>query len=261
MNTPVSNETIQIVTANAHEGRFVSSGGLAEFADVDVMMLQEVHPDRDDLEHHLQQETDLRLVIASDAMRLAVAIHKDRKILDTHKIPIQSAGFVVNGLRSTLSSDNRIVRRFRDRGLLGVSLDFDRSPVSAVTSHVNVAARPLKRAHHLEQTPAALDTIKGSLIFGGDMNHWPGPRGMDERMREHANLLRVPLADPTWVSHESNPQQRMLGAVLDRFDASLDAEMDAMFWRNDGSIALEDAAVVPIASDHRAIVATFSRTD
>lgn len=252
--------SISVVTANAHEGRFVRSGGLAKFADSDVILLQETHPDRDDLEATLEKETDLRLVIGSSAMRMAIAVNKNLTPSNSTEIPVQTAGNIINDLRSTLKPENRFIRRFRDRGFLSTTIEFDREPLTLLTTHINVAVRPKKRQDHLEQIPEILDRTVGSLIMAGDMNHWPGPRPNDTQMQRSANLSRAQIDQPTWIHSQSGRKHQLLGGALEKVGLSMDAEMDAVFWRNDRSLQLESVAVEPIQSDHRAVVAVFSRS-
>lgn len=94
------------------------------------------------------------------------------------------------------------------------------------------------------------------LIVGGDMNHYPGPQGVDFAVQQAAGLDRLPLAEPTWLIEGSRHEwiAKIGSLVTGRSLASFDAELDAMLYRG---LELVSASAMTVESDHKAIVAEF----
>lgn len=246
------------MTTNTHEGRFIESGGLADFCDVDVLMLQEIDANRDRLEERLHRQTGLRLAAYSHNKRLAIAIRQDIEVADIGEHDIPTAQFNLP-LTEQISSDSRLSRRLRGRGLLAVTTTVgEHSPVF-VTTHPIVPVLTKKREAHLRAIPSIIDKIGADvLVLGGDMNHWPRPTSVDEAMSRDADLNRVYIGDiPTWEASKSTPLHRILGRSLESVGLSIDGQLDSIYWSGRESMRLLGSEVLNVASDHNAVRADF----
>lgn len=250
-----------VATANTQLGKAVRTpGGLNGVADVDALLLQEVHSERDNLDEFLDKETDLTLACAADGLGLAIALRKS--LYQTHKprehvIQPATKSFILPKLAKYNKS---ITFRLRNRGALEVGTSIAGRKISIFTTHPNVPLRARSRAAHLAKLPNILDGATDIAILGGDMNHWPKPTEQDEQMRLDAHLKRVDIGRiETW--HPEKSRQKSLALVAGKLGVVYGGQLDALFFRdpeyNTHPVAAE---VIEIASDHSAIKTTLQIT-
>ncbi len=83
------------------------------------------------------------------------------------------------------------------------------------------------------------------------MNHWPGPRKADLAFRRAVALEAVEMGNEiTWPSRRTS----FVGRKLSRL---FGGQLDDILYRGSG-LAFAHKEVVDVASDHRAVVATFT---
>jgi len=229
----------------------------------DVLLLQEVVTPLDETAERLAAMGFVVAHAASD-MGLAIAVRRD------------SGLSVVEGSEATTELQPKIrtpstfkraapklSKRFRARGMISVGLHDDETDKEIVvaTTHPVVPVRFRSRAKQVRRLADTLghERYASGVILGGDMNHYPGPRAVDQLLETAAGMTRVEIgAEPTWrmVGSKSERLGRFAAFVARRPVESLDGQLDALFYR--GDMALEGFSVEDVASDHRAIVAQFS---
>ena len=263
-----------VATANTKLGHMVRiNGGLEPVADVDVLLLQEVHPDRDDLESRLHTETDLELAISAGGLGLAIAVHKDLPITGTDEARFIERGRFSRFAVCHLGEENIAGFRMRARGVLSATVELDEQSVEFMSVHAPVAFYPPGRRLYNQRFADMMSSLPPDhpIIVGGDWNSWPRASRHDKEIRERASLLTVDLqgqstfcTDGTIFENISNGIQRLAPlaerAGIDPAYFSWDGELDALLYRNsdDGvDIEVVQSEVVPTLSDHGAILATF----
>lgn len=249
-------EIITVATANTHMGRMVRDpDGLTPFVNVDVLLMQEVHPERDNIERRLSEETDMRLVHSIGEYGLAIAARNNFDVQSISGIALQERPKLLQAVFSAGGESSITAFRLRARGMLRVMLATPKgNSLSVATTHPTVPVLPLSRSRQVTRLGEVLSNFDGPFIIGGDMNHWPGPRDVDVEMCERAGLRRVDLdGETTYRIEDSN--HSWMGRVAFLRDRA-GGELDAMLYKG-GSLALMSSNVVDIASDHRAIISNF----
>jgi endonuclease/exonuclease/phosphatase family metal-dependent hydrolase len=244
---------LSVVTANAEFGRFIREGGVEQFAETDVLLMQEVDEDRDNLSEILS-ESGLEIAIASRGLGLAIAVSRRLNVVSTNVTMILRQGFMKEFIANASGGDSKLATRLRSRGLLTAEVELDGRQISVATSHPPVPILLNRRKEHVRGLSRELTTIKGPLIFGADMNHWPEPRLVDATMQHLTGLERVDIgSEPTFHIRKSASQFFELIGHPRIFDGQL----DSLYYRGVG-IVDASSEVVDIPSDHSAVYAEFN---
>lgn len=285
-----------LATANTYYGRMArAADGLQPFAtrNVDVVTLQEVRdPENDTFQTNLER-FNYRLVHAAPASGLAIAVRKDSHV---KPVPNASRTDLLRTMRPferrLYECGSRVVGQFPERGLIAARFvigqsDLDQSgghfpsekgqdEVVIGTAHPLPPSRLRARKTQVRGIGQLLhDTyFADSVVVTGDWNHYPAPYLSDLAMRHAARLQTVDIGKaPTWnfhggptewagrlVSMACYPTSDNLSTFgrtrLEKFGGQL----DAVLYRG-GDLQQIGAEVVPIDSDHRAIVASFLVSD
>lgn len=222
--------------------------GLEAFRDVDILMLQEVDPVADQIEE-LIAHSDFRLACIEKGVGLAILNRPTVTVLD-YKLTL---------LQKTPAYQRWILQKFREhplqtvgRGVLACRFATpDGNELTAVTGHANVPVKPIRRLKYINRLPGVMANIYGPAVLAGDMNHWPGPRGVDHRMVECAGLSRVDIGNkPTYVSAGSQH------AWMGKLGINIEGQFDTMIY-TPKLLHVIRQEVRDIPSDHRAIVTEF----
>lgn len=242
---------LRVATANTKLGQAVRNPrGLEPIFDYDAWLLQEVHSERDNLGRLLSAETDLVIAHAADDMGLAIAVRKnlDRGICQTDVI--RQKGKLGLWASSYIKPAEALAFRQRARGIIAVTVNVAGIDIDLATGHPPIP-HDLSHTSHIEKIAPVLNTLGDALIFGGDMNHWPGPKTCDKEMAREAALVPVDIGNrPTW--HARKSRQRPVARILEHCGISLDGQLDALYTRG---LHVSRAEVMEIDSDHSAITA------
>ena len=228
-------ENITIAAANAHRGRMIRDvEGLTPFRKVDVLLLSEVVPRRDDLKNNLQNN-GFQLAY-SDDLDVAIAVREGFKVLSTKEAPLTGDRFLKRFFARTR------MRIFGTRNMIIAKLETPTGEkLDVATLHPVPPIRPLARTKQVKAMDHVLENFVGSdrLVIGADFNHYPNPREVDIMVREKNGLIPVDLGGKATF-----PYRRR-------------AQLDDMLYRGKG-IEEINTQVVDVKSDHRAIITTFS---
>lgn len=254
----MSASRLVVATVNTYFGRTIKTArGLAPLVHADVIMLQELYsPDGYGIETSLQS-VGFDLVAAEGHSGLGIAVRSDSAYRYAGD-PVRSTVLEQAGRaeRALLSRFSREPLEYADLGVLAAQLEGPgESRVVAATTHLPVVTAFRQRARFLSRLPLELADpyYDGQLVLTGDMNHWPGPRKADLEFRRRAGLAAVDLGQEiTWPSRKTDRAERTLNRVLG-------GQLDDILYRRDAMTCVE-REVVHVASDHRAIVATFTIT-
>jgi endonuclease/exonuclease/phosphatase (EEP) superfamily protein YafD len=245
-----------VATVNTYFGRAVAeAGGLEAVAKADVLLMQELFsPDASGLEARLRSY-GFDLVAAGGHFGLAIALRSDSAFAFSGG-PVRSAVLEqVGTVERTLTT--RFAKQpleYNDFGVLAAHLETpEGGRLVIATTHLPVVTSFRQRARFLIQLgPELADRYyDGPLVLTGDMNHWPGPLKADLAFRRAARLTAVDLGDAiTWPSTRKSVVGRKLMQHLG-------GRLDDVLYRG-GGIDVVHNEVVDVASDHRAVVATFT---
>lgn len=252
----MSSSRLVVATVNTYLGRTIKTAhGLAPLADADVILLQELFsPAGYGLEPSLHS-VGFDLVAAEGHSGLGIALRSDSAYRYTG-VPVRStvleqAGTAERVLLTTLS---REPLEYADLGVLAAELDGpDGARLVAATTHLPVVTAFRQRARFLSQLSLELSDLfyDGLLVLTGDMNHWPGPRKADLAFRRRAGLAAVDLDQQiTWPSRRTGRAGRTVTRVIG-------GQLDDILYRS-GAMNCVDREIVHVASDHRAVIATFT---
>ncbi len=258
---------ITVATANTQYAHLLRDPeGLEPFkaAGTDVLLLQEVlGVSKEEVSTRLEQD-NFHLVHSDLKSGLAIAVRNDA--------PFR----VIEGSERTTSLRQasklakkageygiKAAARLRSRDLIAIKLASLHEPtetVTVATAHPIVFARPRARSRQIYALGEAFEDPYFKVdpfLFGLDGNHYPGPGKPDRALRRRHGLQAVVLGEPTWEITGSKHQwlatiasKLLPGKSLKDFDAQL----DAILFRNCSNIK---ALVQKIASDHKAIIASF----
>jgi endonuclease/exonuclease/phosphatase family metal-dependent hydrolase len=260
-------EKLIIATANTRWGSMVyTPAGLTPVASAGILLLQEVtEPERYDLAGRLRA-AGFELVHCTSRFGLAIAVRTDSGL---RLVP----GSIQERLLQKMSPieqwlTERIVKHppgIRERGLITAKFTtLSGRQITVVNTHpiTPIAVRPRARKVQIARigTILADPYYSGMLILAGDMNHYPGPKKIDEAMRATAKLTRVNLGlEPTWYVRGSKQEKwfTIPAHLLHKPIDSYNGQHDVVLYRGKG-LRSTSVKVVDIPSDHRAIVATFS---
>jgi endonuclease/exonuclease/phosphatase (EEP) superfamily protein YafD len=245
-----------VATVNTYFGRAViEERGLEAVAKADVLLLQELfNPAAYGLESSLHRY-GFEVLAAGGHFGLGIALRSDSAFAPAatpaRSTVLQQAGTIE---RSLLARFSRQPLEYGDLGVLAVQLDTpERRRLVLATTHLPVVTSFRQRGRFLALLPAELNEAyyDGLLVLTGDMNHYPGPKRADLAFRRAARLTAVDLShEITWPSRRKSAVGRTLAR---RFGGQL----DDILHRGSG-IVLEGKEVIDVASDHRAVVATFT---
>lgn len=229
-------ENITIAAANAHRGELIrDTQGLVPFQNVDVLLLSEVVPKRDNLKNKLEKG-GFNLAY-TDNLDLAIAVKEGFKVLSAKEYPITSNGFL-----KRFSARTRIGRLFGARNMIVAKVETPTGEqLDVVTLHPVPPVRPFARRRQVKAMGHILENFVGSdrLVIGADFNHHPEPRKVDIQVREKNRLLPVNLGGKETFIYRRGGQ------------------LDDMLYRGKGIEAMQ-TQVVDVKSDHRAIITSFA---
>ena len=254
----MSASRLVVATVNTYLGRTIKTArGLAPLARADVILMQELFsPAGYGLETSLQS-VGFELVAAEGHSGLGIAVRSDSAYRyagdPVRSTVLEQAGRAERVLLSKLS---REPLEYADLGVLAAQLDGPGgSRLVAATTHLPVVTAFRQRARFLSRLPLELADpyYDGPLVLTGDMNHWPGPRRADLAFRRRAGLAAVDLGQEiTWPSRRTDRAERTVNRVVG-------GQLDDILYRRSAMTCVE-REVVHVASDHRAVVATFTIT-
>ena len=267
-------QEITVATANTKLGHMVrTDGGLEPFAGVDALFIQEAHAERDGLASRLRAETDLKLAISVGGLGLAIAVRKDLPVAATRESRFIERGRFSRFAVCHLGEENIAAFRLRARGVVSATVELDDQAVEFMSIHAPVAFYPPGRRLYNRKFAEMMSRLPSDhpIIVGGDWNSWPRPSRRDHEMWESAGLNHVDIGGVTTYSVEGTnfdnfsrgierfaPTAERVG--IDPAYFSWDGELDALLYRNTANgagLEVVQSKVVPTASDHGAIEATF----
>lgn len=244
-------EHISVVTANTHMAEALyDQVSMDYFAQHDVVMLQEaIVP-----ESHLAKlfhDTGLSPIIASEGMGLAILARYDMAVQSLRKTVLHKPGRPFANT-ATIDPESNGNVRFRARGMLAAKIElFSGIELTVATAHPTVPLKTHARKKQILALAQSLPHHSEKLVLGGDMNHWPSPRKIDRQFRTRTRLIDA-IEDRTF--DVSKTRYAKLGHLA-RLGIPVNGQLDALLYR--GSMYPAHVSVNEIASDHRAISATF----
>ena len=245
-----------VATVNTYLGRTVRTvGGLAPLARADVILLQELYsPAAYGVETSLES-VGFELVAAEGHSGLGIAVRSDSAYRysgdPVRSTVLERAGTVE---RVLLSGFARERLEYCDLGVLAAHLETRGGHRLVVaTTHLPVVTAFRQRARFLSRLPLELADpyYDGLLVLTGDMNHWPGPKKSDLAFRRRSGLTAVDLGkEITWPARKGNGA----GGAVNRV---VGGQLDDVLYRP-GAMHCVQREVIDVASDHRAVLATFT---
>ncbi len=244
---------LTVATVNTMFGNAVTSdGGLGDAAEADVLLLQEIHQERDDVDANLRKY-GMRIAAVMQSAGLIIAVKED---LTTHEAPSE---LLLHRSKKTLmvveklDEKDALAFRMRGRGVVGVSVELDDGQqISVFNTHPPVPIASTARNKHLRLLAEFLNMrAETPFVVGGDMNHWPRPRKKDRQFQADANLRRVDIGeDDTFHGHKSKIA-KVIGAIA----RIQNGQLDSLFYSH--SLSSSNEGIIEIDSDHSAVIATF----
>lgn len=258
---------IRIATLNTQIGRTLKSAhGLRIFAkhQVDVLLLQEVFGMDEVLVRQVLHLEGYELIAFNRPTGLAIALRSS----SSFAVPNNSVAIHIlqdsGRLTKVIARHAHIPEHhIRARGVLTATLlTAPGQKVTVATTHPAVFIRHRSRAAHLQSLQHHLaDTYSASqpLILGADMNHYPGPGNSDVMFRTINQLTEVPLNEATWLIAGTKYERlaRLASQLNHQPMRAYDGRLDTILFRGIGLQHIK-TTVVPIESDHRAIISYFS---
>jgi endonuclease/exonuclease/phosphatase family metal-dependent hydrolase len=244
-----------VATVNTYFGRaIVEDRGLEAVANADVLLMQEVFdPTGYRLEARLHAY-GFDLLAVGGHFGLAIALKSSSAFTSTSTPARSTVLEQVGSVERTLTT--RFVKQqieYSDFGVLAVQLDTpDGHRLAIATTHLPVVTSFRQRGRFLAHLRPELANpyYDGIFVISGDMNHWPGPKKADVAMRRAAGLSAVDLRNEiTWPSRRTRTSAKVLTRLVG-------GQLDDILYRGRG-IEFVNQKVVDVASDHRAVVATF----
>ena len=247
-------ETLTIATANTKFGEMVrADDGFGPFNErgVDVLLLQETHPDRDDLESNLRNGSDLRLAKAAGELGLAIAVHKDMAFDYGEEGIVLERNAVTRTIVDRFGSRATAAFRLRGRGVLNLVFEHEGQRMMVGTTHPPVPLAEPIRADMVRILPYIYKDVDMPVVVGGDMNHFRRRRPADINSWTEHGFQWVDIGDePTYVAQGGE------SPLLPRL-SFLDAQLDAQWHTPD--LEVVHAEVATVESDHDAILAEYAR--
>ncbi len=258
--------SIRIATLNTQTGRTLKEpNGLRIFTErrVDVLLLQEVFGMDEVLVRQALQLEGYGLIAFNRPTGLAIALRNDSSFtVDAHSIAshiLQDSSRLTKAIAHHAHIPEHHIRA---HGVITVTLQTTSGQaVTIATTHPAVFIRRRSRVAHLQSLQHHLATYdsRQPLILGADMNHYPGPGSPDVTFRTTTQLTEVPLSEATWLIAGTKYEQlaRIASKLRHQSVEAYNGRLDAILFRGVGLRHIK-TTVVPIASDHRAIIAYFS---
>lgn len=252
-----------IATANTQFSRMLlTPNGLAPFKGVDVLTLQEVVEPEDTIKKILAK-AGFQTIHAAAKFGLVIAVRSQSKIKlvrgTIKECSLQKMGRLETQLvRRSIGR----VHQFNERGLLAIKLITPEGQrFTVATTHPTVPILPRARRTQINNIRDLLqeDYFESQLILTGDMNHYPRPKAVDQKLRLQASLLAVDLhGEPTWYARGSEQEKylRIAARLRRRQIEAYNGQHDSILYR--GSLKPSNTKVIDIASDHRAIITSFN---
>lgn len=254
-----------VATVNTHWGAMLhEAGALDPVAKADIVLLQEVIEPARDLPAERLRHWGFELVHVTGAFGLAILRRSGSELR------VVPGSLASHRLLRMDRMEYRLMQRwaqrphgFTEHGMISaVFATTTGRQVTVADVHPSMPLKPLARARQIYILGGLLGRREyaGPLILGGDMNHYPRPGYVDERFGAATGLTRADIgAAPTWFVHGTNQEKyiRRLAQLLGQPLSDYDAQLDAVLYRGEG-LALLSAAIVEVASDHRAITTRFS---
>jgi endonuclease/exonuclease/phosphatase (EEP) superfamily protein YafD len=247
-----------VATVNTYFGRTIKTPrGLAPLARADVILMQELFsPAAYGVETSLE-DVGFDLVAVEGHSGLGIAVRSDSAYRNAGT-PLRSTVLEQAGKAelAMLSRFSKEPMEYSDLGVLAAQLDGPGGQrLVAATTHLPVVTAFRQRPRFLSRLSLELADpyYDGLLVLTGDMNHWPGPRKADLALRRRVGLAAVDLGrDITWPSRRSERAEK----TVNRF---VGGQLDDILYRP-GEMQCVEQEVVDVASDHRAVMATFTIT-
>jgi endonuclease/exonuclease/phosphatase (EEP) superfamily protein YafD len=245
-----------VATVNTFFGRALrKDGGLEAVANADVLLMQELfNPTTDELEKTLGAY-GFELLAAGGHFGLAIALRSDSAFTPTDSPARSTVLQPIGSIERSLTT--RFAKQpldYSDLGVLAVELESpDRHRLKIATTHLPVVTQFRQRPRFLTQLQSELadSYYDGPLVLTGDMNHYPGPLKADLAFRRAAGLAAVDVGgEKTWPSRRTS----FVGSRLSRL---VGGHLDDILYRGDGMEVVQ-LQVADVASDHRALIATFA---
>jgi endonuclease/exonuclease/phosphatase family metal-dependent hydrolase len=245
-----------VATVNTYLGRaVVEDHGLAAVAKADVLLLQELfNPVAYGLAPSLHRY-GFEVLAAEGHFGLGIALRSDSDFRPAVGPPrstvLQQAGAIESTLITRFS---KVPLEYSDLGILAVRLQTPAGrPLVIATTHAPVVTSFRQRGRFLAllATELADEYYDGLLIVTGDMNHYPGPKKADLGLRRRTGLTAVDLSNEiTWPARRTTSVGRRIARLVG-------GQLDDILHRGT-EMEVAHREVVDIASDHRAVVATFT---
>jgi endonuclease/exonuclease/phosphatase (EEP) superfamily protein YafD len=267
----------KMATANTHYGRMIRSNEgldpLAE-AEADIIALQEIRDPESDIFAARLERHGYKLVHAVGISGLALAM---REGVGLQHIPSTEHTQALRAIRPfeqrLYDKGSRLVGQFPGRSMIAAKFMVENETLCVATAHPVPPSRPRQRRVQVNRVGEVLTDsyYDGNLIVAGDWNHFPAARPTDIAMRNNAGLKVADIGSTTtWgfrgqsmestarvVSMLTHPGLENLATRGDACLDTFDAQLDAILYRGD-TLRCLGAEVMEIASDHKAIVASFS---
>lgn len=251
-----------IATLNTHFGDTIrapeSLNQLAELRP-DVLLLQEVTNPRSELIANLRS-VGYRLVHFVEKYGLAIATHElsDFAVVkrSTKSYELGEMGAIEQWLAQHWA---KRPHKMTGHGLQAVKLRTKYGHVVTIgNTRTTVAANKLARERQVVLLGETLTKpyFAGSVIMGGDMNHFPSPGQIDHRMRRRAQLRTIDIkGQATWRARDTLLYRVVALSRGKRVDA-LEGQLDCIMYR-DQWVEPGNVRVIETSSDHRMIIASF----
>lgn len=251
---------IKVATANTYYGNLLTDPNhLKPFSDrdVDVLLLQETHTHSLERSNDSLKRSGYEVLHSNEASGLIIAAQLSKELVVTERYSYQLTRKSSQALAQT-----SITQRFRERSLIGACLQYPSGEQYTVfTSHPVVFIRMRARTKQMGSIITILannHTDDMPIIFGGDLNHYPSPQKIDRQLESRLGFKQLEIKQPTWeISGSKHEWLARLGSIaLRRSIREFDAQLDSMWFRN---VMATNVEVVWIASDHHAIVGSFTK--
>ena len=234
-------KALRVITTNTAYGNALNQENIYALGTPDIVLAQEVLGFKEyNLEKNLGS-IGLTVSVFHAESGLLIATNPDRiKTLDARYSEIYPS----NPLNGVLSAFN-MKPRFRERGLLLAQLQHEGDTFIVATAHPIVCIRALARRRQVDRilnTLIAHDKHE-PLVFGADMNHYPGPRAVDLVMLQRLQLQALQLPDPTFeLRGTRHAWLKVLGFP--------DGYLDVLAFRG---FSVGATKLIDVQSDHKAI--------
>jgi len=252
----------KLATANTLLGK--ANQNLGSVLSADIVLLQEIfNPKTDRLEQRCKDK-GFNIVAAFGKFGLAIALRSDGVFSSADSPRSISFGRLSLYERLLVKLLVRQPHEFTERGMIAIKLKVrDGGQIVVVNVHPSTSF-PFKRGRRTQIRKLNQELrdpyYSGTLVVGGDMNHFPKPESVDNELIRNLNLTRANIGNqPTWRIKNSHYERfaRLQTIFNHKTLDDYNAQLDAILYRGKGLKELE-TQTVDIPSDHSAILTTFS---